>query len=252
MVGNDVTADFASNKLDEFSVASHLIRDESRPTTLKTRFRVNEKTVFRISELYQSSASKLTQKSLFKAVTEGIEERDLLVFADFNYGCLPQELLDKINASTYPHNIVKVADSQCSSQIGDVGRFKGMDLLTPTERETRLSLRNNEDGLAYIAQNLLKKSAASGLLQKLGADGLIMLSTDEDGRIAVDNLPALNPAPVDVAGAGDSLLIAAGLTLAVGGTVAQAAAIGSLAAAVQVSRVGNVPISHHELLEALR
>ena len=32
------------------------------------------------------------------------------------------------------------ADSQASSQMGDISRFHDMDLITPTEREARISL----------------------------------------------------------------------------------------------------------------
>ncbi len=34
--------------------------------------------------------------------------------------------------------VMMAADSQVSSQIGDVSRFKGMTLITPTEREARV------------------------------------------------------------------------------------------------------------------
>jgi bifunctional ADP-heptose synthase (sugar kinase/adenylyltransferase) len=64
-------------------------------------------------------------------------------------------------------------------------------------------------------------------------------------------LGALNPSPKDVAGAGDSLLIAAAMTLAAGGNMWEAAALGSLAAAVQVGRVGNTPLRISELMDEL-
>jgi len=66
-----------------------------------------------------------------------------------------------------------------------------------------------------------------------------------------DRVNALNTAPKDVAGAGDSLLIASAMTLASEGTIWEAAFIGSLAAAVQVSRLGNTPIRTKELLMEL-
>lgn len=66
-----------------------------------------------------------------------------------------------------------------------------------------------------------------------------------------DRVNALNAAPKDVAGAGDSLLIASAMTLASEGTIWEAAFLGSLAAAVQVSRLGNTPIRTKELLMEL-
>ena len=57
--------------------------------------------------------------------------------------------------------------------------------------------------------------------------------------------------PKTLAGAGDSLLIASAMTLACGGTIWEAACLGSLAAAVQVSRVGNTPLRTEELVSEL-
>ena len=66
-----------------------------------------------------------------------------------------------------------------------------------------------------------------------------------------DRVDALNLSPKDVAGAGDSLLISSALTLAVGGNIWEATVIGSIAAAIQVGRVGNTPLQKGELLEEL-
>ena len=66
-----------------------------------------------------------------------------------------------------------------------------------------------------------------------------------------DRVRALNSAPRDVAGAGDSLLISSALTLATGGTIWEATVLGSLSAAIQVGRVGNTALQHQELLEEL-
>ena len=53
-------------------------------------------------------------------------------------------------------NVIISADSQSSSQIGDIARFKNVNLITPTEYEARISIKNNDDGLAVIASNLEK------------------------------------------------------------------------------------------------
>ena len=144
------------------------------------------------------------------------------------------------------------ADSQSSSQVGDISRFKGMDLLTPTEREARISTRNHEDGLVVLAEALRHQSGAKNILLKLGEEGLLIHA--DSGRAEswlTDRVGALNAAPKDVAGAGDSLLITSALALAGGGNIWEAACLGSLAAAVQVGRVGNTPIQTSELLQEL-
>ena len=144
------------------------------------------------------------------------------------------------------------ADSQSSSQIGDISRFQCMDLITPTEREARISTRNREDGLVVLAEDLRKQANAQNILLKLGEEGLLIHAGNSiDENWHTDRVGALNSAPKDVAGAGDSLLIASALTLASGGSIWEAACLGSLAAAIQVGRVGNTPVQRDELMREL-
>jgi len=89
-------------------------------------------------------------------------------------------------------------------------------------------------------------------LLKLGEEGLLIhAGNGESNDWLTDRLSALNSAPRDVAGAGDSLLITSALTLASGGNIWEAACLGSLAAAVQVGRVGNTPLTARELLKEI-
>ncbi len=57
----------------------------------------------------------------------------------------------------------------------------------------------------------------------------------------------MNTAPKDVAGAGDSLLTCTAMALAVGANIWQSLYLGSLAAACQVGRLGNIPLTPEEL-----
>jgi bifunctional ADP-heptose synthase (sugar kinase/adenylyltransferase) len=202
--------------------------------------------------LHQTAISLKLQQQMLESVEEALSKADLLVFSDFNYGCLPHPLVEKIIPMAKSRGIVMAADSQSSSQVGDTGRFRDMDLLTPTEREARISTRNGEDGLVILAEQLRQQANARNILLKLGEEGLLIHAGAEtvDGWMT-DRVEALNSAPKDVAGAGDSLLIAGAMTLSVGGSIWEAACLGSLAAAVQVGRVGNTPIQTNELLKEL-
>lgn len=252
VTGKDASRDYCTTALKEYGVDSHLLVDANRPTTLKQRFRAQNKTLLRVSHLHQGSIGKKLQDEIENLVARNLGETDLLVFSDFNYGCLPQPLVEKIISLCRAKNVIMIADSQCSSQVGDVGRFKGMHLLTPTEREVRISLRNQEDGLVVIAERLRIKSQAQNIMLKLGAEGVILHMAGGKNAPQTDRIPALHPSPVDVAGAGDSMLITSGLALASGANAWQAAALGSIAAAIQVSRLGNRPLSKKELLGTLK
>ena len=183
---------------------------------------------------------------------KSLSDSDVLIFSDFNYGCLPQRLVDQIIEIAKNSKVLIAADSQSSSQIGDICRFKGLDLITPTEREARVAARNREDGLVILAEQVQKHSGAKIVFLKLGAEGLLIhRDADEKDSLITDRIGSLNCAPKDVAGAGDSMLIISALTLAKGGTVWEAAMLGSLAAAVQVSRVGNTPLNLEDLMKEL-
>ena len=250
--GNDESRDYALDGLAAAGVSTQLLLDDSRPTTLKQRYRSKGKSLLRVSHLHQGNISFALQSKLLTALEEAMDGADLLVFSDFNYGCLPQPLVDQLLAMAKSRGVLSAADSQSSSQLGDISRFKGVDLITPTEREARISTRNREDGLVVLAEQLRQQASAHNVLLKLGEEGLLIHAADVSGDSwLTDRVGALNSAPKDVAGAGDSLLITSAMTLVCGGSIWEAACLGSLAAAVQVGRVGNTPLTSEELLREL-
>jgi rfaE bifunctional protein kinase chain/domain len=252
VVGDDDAYAYAEEKLSEFGVAASLIIDEDRPTTVKQRFRSKGKSLLRVSHLHQSAISQSLQEDAINKVESIIKEVDLLVFSDFNYGFLPERLVKQISKLARSNNVMLAADSQSSSQIGDISRFTKMDLITPTEREARVSTRNNEDGLVVLAEKLRKVSLAQNILLKIGEEGVLIHAGDGfDNEWLTDKIGALNSSPRDVAGAGDSLLISSSLVLACGGNIWEAALIGSLAAAIQVGRVGNTPIQYSKMIQEI-
>jgi rfaE bifunctional protein kinase chain/domain len=250
VTGEDATAEFAVEKIQSFGVDAVLIGDETRPTTLKQRYRAAGKTLLRVSHLKRHELAADLQARLLAEVEARISDTDLIVFSDFNYGTLPQWLVDQIVILAGRHGIPMVADSQSSSQVGDVSRFTDMLLLKPTEREARLALRDFQSGLVVVAQALADKSRARNIAMTLGSEGVLVhsnLGVPGLGGIT-DKLPAFNHAPKDAAGAGDSFLVCASLALAAGADIWQSSFLGSIAAACQVGRIGNIPITAQDLI----
>lgn len=247
VLGVDETASFAKEALEKYGMAMHFYADESRPTTLKQRYRANQKTLLRVNHLRQHGISAEIKNRIFRDICTILDGIDLLIFSDFNYGCLPQSLVDDIVAECLKRKIMMVADSQSSSQIGDVSRFTGMTLLTPTEREARLAVRDFDLGLVVLAEKLRQKSSAKSIIITLGDEGLLIHAGTNEERWPTDRLPAFNIAPKDVAGAGDSFLTCVSMGLAAGADIWQSSYIGSIAAACQVGRIGNIPLMLDEL-----
>jgi rfaE bifunctional protein kinase chain/domain len=251
--GEDVSRTFAIESLDRYRVSPKVLIDESRPTTLKQRYRCQGKSLLRVSHLRESAISSQLQDRIVEHFLEVVNQTDLLVLSDFNYGCLPNSLVNRLLAIAKLNNIYVAADSQSSSQVGDIARFQGVNLITPTEREARISMRNKEDGLVVLAEALRKQAGVDNVLLKLGGEGLLVHAKEvKSGQLVTDRVAALNLKPQDVAGAGDSLLIASAMTLASNGDIWKAACLGSIAAAVQVGRLGNVPLSAAEVIGAIQ
>jgi rfaE bifunctional protein kinase chain/domain len=249
VTGNDEARKYALSNLGDCNVAPYLLLDESRPTTLKQRYRSKGKSLLRVSYLHEADIPQHLQDKLFDAISKVITEIDALVFSDFNYGCLPQSLVERISALALEKSVFIAADSQSSSQLGDIGRFKGMNLITPTEREARISTRDKEAGLVVLAEQLRVIAKAQNVLLKMGEEGLLIHACVENkyNELVTDRVDALNSNPKDVAGAGDSLLITSALALAGGANIWEAACLGSIAASIQVGRIGNTPLNRDDI-----
>jgi rfaE bifunctional protein kinase chain/domain len=242
IVGEDEGAKYALDSLEAQGVRCNFFADSTRPTTRKQRFRALNKTLLRVNHLRHHPASPDVQRQMLAAVEAALPKCDLILFSCFNYGCLPQDLVDTITAKARAAGVMLAADSQASSQIGDVSRYKNMSLLSPTEREARLALNDFQSGLAAVGENLITKARAENVLITLGAEGML-INNWRDGTMRTDRLPAFNPSPKDVSGAGDSVFMSCSMALRVGADIWQSAYLGGLAAALQVSRLGNIPLT---------
>jgi rfaE bifunctional protein kinase chain/domain len=249
IVGQDQSADFSQEVLSGWGVYSELLKDENRPTILKQRFRVQNKTLLRVSHLRSHDIEEEIIDIIVGKLELLIPKVDVFVFSDFNYGALPQKLVTKISEICIANNVPFIADSQASSQVGDISRYVGADLISATEREVRLAVNDFKSGLQNVTDRLLDKMKTSKIIVKLGAEGLLIASNQKIKP--TDSLNAMNCNPVDVAGAGDALLSVSSLALASGATIWESAYLGSIAAAIQVSRTGNIPVGREALLNVL-
>lgn len=251
VTGEDETSVWALEKAAEYKLESLNIIDASRPTTLKQRYRSGTQTLLRVSHLTQNFLESETENELARKFVDLAKDLDVLILSDFSYGVLSPQMVEKILVIASNYGIFVSADSQSSSQIGNLGKFRDINLISATELEARLELKDNMSGLVVVAEGLRKQLSARNLLLKMGGDGVLISAQDQNGqRLATDELAAINKNPVDTSGAGDSMLAGASLALASGASIYEAALIGSILAGIQVGRLGNVPIAQ-ETIRAL-
>ena len=97
----------------------------------------------------------------------------------------------------------------------------------------------------------MQKARADAIILKLGSDGMIAQLNKVKPSPITEQLEPLNKKPIDVSGAGDSVLITASLAMSAGASLWQASLIGNIAAFIQVGRIGNIPICSSELKDIL-
>ena len=245
VVGEDDQSNMVAQSLIEQDVDADLIIDASRPTTYKTRYMVENQKLFRVSRIKDHKILEKIEQDIIDKLTKLAPNIDGILVSDFVYGVITQNILDAIINLSSQFDIKLYGDLQCSSQVGKVSKFSGFDLITPTEKESRVALGDNESGIEWIANTLLKDTNSKNMLMKLGSDGFIAYSNSK--FMERQNFPALSGNPVDVTGAGDSLFAAMSVSLSSGASLMEASVIGTCMASLSVKKVGNIPITNDRL-----
>ena len=246
VVGEDSQASLVSETLNNQGIKTDLFSDSSRPTTYKTRYIVENQKLFRVSRIKDHKISKEIEDKIIKKITLLAPKLDGIMISDFVYGVITNKILESITKLSEQFGFKLYGDLQCSSQVGKVSKFSGFDLITPTEKESRIALEDNESGIEWIANTLMNNTNSKNMLIKLGSDGFIAYGNTKSS-IERQNFPALVVNPVDVTGAGDSLFAAMSVSLSSGASLIEASVIGVCMASLAVKEVGNTAITKENL-----
>jgi len=251
VVGNDSTANLVQQELQAQGIGDALTRDPSRPTTFKKRYVVENQKLFRVSRLEQHNLDGPIEEQLIAQLEALAPQAQGIVVSDFVYGVVTPRVLAVVQELAKRHGLLLFGDLQCSSQVGSITRFQNFSLLSPNERELRLALQDKDSGLESLSQQLLADTHCERLIVKLAAEGFIAYDRDSRGRMLSQPFPALSVNPLDVAGAGDSVLAVMATGLASRQAMMPTAALACCMAALAVETMGNTPISGETLRNSL-
>jgi len=252
-MAHDAAAGLAMGRLSHAGVRV-ISRGERRNTVTKERFLVEEHKAFRVESGAAWACDSATAQDLTHEILECGKRADAIVFADFGYGTISNHLAATVIDEL--RDQVGVMSADVSGAQGSLKKFRGVQLITPTEREARDAVGDHAGGMGAVAGTLLHELKVRQAIVTLGKKGLLTFDSDPSqspgaDRLSSEYLPALSQRGIDPLGCGDALLTAATLTLACGGSLAMAAYLGSLAAAVEVNQVGNVPVTGDMLMDAV-
>lgn len=247
VVGDDEAGrDLAGELTDAGADIAALVRDRSRPTTLKTRIVAQRQQMVRVDRESDAPLSEeiITRlKARFHALLDGTHALCLSDYAKGLASCgvfeaaigAAQELGIRVTGGPKPENL------HC---------FRGGDFLSLNQKEAReaIGLKLDSDVAVERAGEALRSNAGVKCLAiTRGGAGVSLFI---EGK-APQHIPAYEVEVFDVAGAGDTFLSAATLALAGGADFIEASRFGNLAAAASVRHVGVVAVTRTDMERVL-
>ncbi|MFK7884803.1 MAG: PfkB family carbohydrate kinase [Phycisphaerales bacterium] len=222
--------------------------DQETPIACKQRMLVGNEKVVKVDWVRKAVLDANQQDRLVELAGEHAKGCDAAIVTDFGLGLLSPTLLKRLTTALRPH--VNVLTGDVSGQRNHLSSMTGMDLVTPSESELRHATRLYDESLPAVVWKHLSHAGTNAILVTMGAEGLVAFrpmegDANEDNwtsRVVGEHIPSMATHAVDALGCGDALLTAATLTLASGGSLVEAAFVGSLGAWIHGARMGNVPL----------
>lgn len=245
VLGNDELKDFVLERLETAGVECRPVIDTTRPTTNKNAVVVSGYRLLKIDTLDNSSIADSVLQQMGQAVHE--TPVDAIVYSDFRHGVFNRRTIPKF-IDAIPQRTYRVGDSQVASRWGNICEFRGFDLITPNEREARFALGDQDSGIRPLASALYDAAQCKLLILKLGDRGVLTCRgarhENLDSFFVVDSFV---DSVIDPVGAGDALLAYATLAMLNDGNEVKATVLGSMAAACECERDGNVPVTPEDV-----
>lgn len=245
-VGNDEPGQMLLKQLREAGVNCDEVVVHNRKTITKVRVLAGQihstrQQVIRIDYDNQSPFDPETRARLVSAMLKQTSECDAAIISDYNYGVADPKLLDGLN-QTNPVSAPVIVDSRFR-----LSAFGGFTSATP-----------NEDELAHLIGHepcdpAEFQSTAEALREKLGYDALLVTRGAHGMMLIEKNKPPLHmeavgsQQPVDVTGAGDTVIATYTLALASGATFPQAASLANVAGGLVVMKRGTATVNAEEI-----
>ncbi len=228
--------------------------DAERPTTRKTRYlghvqsasRAGQQ-ILRVDHESRRAISADDQRRVLAFVEKRVRNVDAVVLSDYNKGFLLPPVLKGIIGMAARRKVPVLLDP---NRDRDFSLYRGVTAMTPNRFETHTATGIKVDSPASAAAAARKLVRALGMqyaVITLDKDGILLYG--RDGTEVV--IPTEPKAVTDVTGAGDMVISVLALVVAGGGTFEDAARLANVAAGIEVTKIGAVPVSRKEIVNEL-
>lgn len=246
-VGNDVNAESLLEAAARAEIgAAGIVRDDTRPTTLKTRFLARGQQLLRVDMEKTHPVSADIETKLLAAFEKELSSAAAVILSDYGKGVLTAGLTGRMIAAADAAKVPVLVDPKGR----DYARYKGADYVTPNRKELAEasgapSLKTDEEIIA-AARKIIAGCGIANVLATRSEDGLSLISAKD---AAVHHRTTAREV-FDVSGAGDTVIGVFAAAIAAGAEPAQAATLANIAGGVAVSKIGTAAVSDLELEEA--
>ncbi len=246
-LGNDEEAEILREVLTREGLARDgLVVDALRPTTCKTRVVADRQQVVRLDRESRSVVGAALETALLRAAAASVGTAHGVILSDYAKGVLTARLCQEVITLARRDGIPAVVDPKGR----DYGKYAGATVLVPNQEEAGNvsgTTIEDESTAAGVGRTLLQRVECAAVFITRGQDGICMVA----GGAETVNLPTVARQVFDVTGAGDTLVAALALALAVGASLVEAAQIANAAAGLVVEKIGTAVVRRDELLAAL-
>ena len=241
LTGEDAPADQLQSRLRNAGVDCHLQREAAYPTITKLRIISRHQQLIRLD--FEDGFPDYDDSVLLAKYRALLSEVDVVVLSDYGKGTLsdPQAWIRAARAAGLPVLV--------DPKGKDFSRYKGATLVTPNWSEFQAVAGSCADDarLASAALRLIEQLDLAYLLITRGEQGMSLAGRNGD----IHHLPTRAQEVFDVTGAGDTVIAALAVALAVGQSMEAATALANLAAGIVVGKLGTASVSAHELQQRL-
>ena len=202
VIGNDASGRQLLDILEQEGVKINaIIRDGSRPTTVKTRVLAGSHQLVRVDREITEAVSAGVEEELITALRANIEKADIVIFSDYNKGLFAPELTQRMIGIANEHQKKVVIDPKGLNYE----KYKGAYIIKPNRKElaeaAKVEKINNITELRNAAKTIFDQTNTTYLIVTLSEEGMAIV-TERSSKL----LPVKATEVFDVTGAGDTVI----------------------------------------------
>ncbi len=246
-IGKDANGNSLLKKLESSKVdCDFLVSSENIQTTTKVRvlagqpFAVRQQ-VIRIDYENRNAIDENLQDQLKKNFLAASADADAIIISDYNYGSANSDIAELAKKIAAEKNIPLLIDSRFRLE-----NFAGATSATPNQEEVEQIL--GKDFTFDDCDRLREKLGLESLLVTRGNKGMLLVEKDKP-PMEIEIIGSSEP--VDVTGAGDTVIAVYALGLASGLSYAESANLANHAGGIVVMKKGTASVSLPELLASI-